>query len=85
VCNLKYPAVPESSADKSCQVPDKAIDPAAAVPNQSLGKTIVARTEPVLAVAASAGLVPVLIVKIGLIPTAVSIAANVAFRDATDN
>ena len=69
----KCAAVPVASALLSCQVPLLALLPLDAAASQSLGSDVmVASTVPLSAVAQFAGALPLRILRIGLVPTAVS-------------
>jgi hypothetical protein len=81
----KCAAVPLLSATVSSHVPDFAFAPEAAFASQSLGRVIVASTVPLFAVEQSAGAAPVLIVRMGAVPIAVSIASRAALRAAVEN
>src|ERR1043165_5069446 len=75
----QWPAVPVASALVSCQVPSLALLPPDAAAIQSEARVRVASTVPALACEQSDGGAPVRMVRIGLVPTVVSIWSNWAF------
>src|SRR5574343_345238 len=83
--NLKCPAVPVVSALVSSHVPFLVLLPELAAFIQSLGKLTVDKTVPESAAAQLAGAEPVNILRTALVPIAVSIASNLAFRTVVDN
>lgn len=74
--------VPDAATD---QVPDLALLPDDAAAIQSDGRAIVANSDPLSAVAQSAGADPVRIYRLALVPVVDSIVSNRALRTATDN
>lgn len=78
-------AVPALSALESLHVPVIALEPLEAADIQSEGRVKEASTVPLSAVAQLAGTEPVRIFNTALVPTAVSMASNLAFRTVTEN
>lgn len=74
--------VPDAATD---HVPDLALLPDDAAAIQSDGRARVANSDPLSAVAQSAGAAPVRIYRFALVPMVVSIASNRALRAVTDN